>query len=154
MDPSWPCLLSPGNHTDTKHINMEDARCDPDGPSHPRAFPGGESGRSEPQPAELRVDFPVSVVLPAGGTGERTGLSTPKQFCSVLGRPLISFTVQAFERYELIQTGNQDSTLSELISRFVIVYYKEPGIQVESDSRNSAPTGWSVSVQAAHTHTS
>ncbi|XP_034466317.1 D-ribitol-5-phosphate cytidylyltransferase isoform X2 [Hippoglossus hippoglossus] len=83
---------------------MEDGRCDPDGPSHPRAFPGEEAGRSEPQPAELRVDFPVSVVLPAGGTGERTGLSTPKQFCSVLGRPLVSFTVQAFERVSWIQS--------------------------------------------------
>ncbi|XP_053289325.1 D-ribitol-5-phosphate cytidylyltransferase isoform X2 [Pleuronectes platessa] len=83
---------------------MEDERSDPDGPSHPRAFPGGEAGRSERQPCELRVDFPVSVVLPAGGTGERTGLSTPKQFCSVLGRPLISVTVQAFERVSWIQS--------------------------------------------------
>ncbi|XP_062256088.1 D-ribitol-5-phosphate cytidylyltransferase isoform X2 [Platichthys flesus] len=83
---------------------MEDERCDPNGPSHPRAFPVGEAGRSERQPGELRVDFPVSVVLPAGGTGERTGLSTPKQFCSVLGRPLISVTVQAFERVSWIQS--------------------------------------------------
>nr|XP_019958966.1 PREDICTED: isoprenoid synthase domain-containing protein [Paralichthys olivaceus] len=83
---------------------MEDDRCDPDGPAHPRTFPAGESGRSEGQPAELRVDFPVSVVLPAGGTGERTGLSTPKQFCSILGRPLISVTVQAFERVSWIQS--------------------------------------------------
>ncbi|CAB1436469.1 unnamed protein product [Pleuronectes platessa] len=83
---------------------MEDERSDPDGPSHPRAFPAGEAGRSEQQPGELRVDFPVSVVLPAGGTGERTGLSTPKQFCSVLGRPLISVTVQAFERVSWIQS--------------------------------------------------
>lgn len=43
---------------------------------------------------------PVSVaaVLPAGGSGERLGGSTPKQFCLVLGRPLISYTVRAIER--------------------------------------------------------
>lgn len=49
------------------------------------------------------MDFPVSVVLPAGGTGERTGLQTPKQFCTFLGRPLISYTIHAFERVSWIQ---------------------------------------------------
>ena len=44
------------------------------------------------------VHFTVSVVLPAGGTGERTGLVTPKQFYTFLNRPLISYTIQAFER--------------------------------------------------------
>nr|XP_023835577.1 D-ribitol-5-phosphate cytidylyltransferase-like isoform X2 [Salvelinus alpinus] len=44
------------------------------------------------------VDFPVAVVLPAGGSGERTGLLTPKQFCTFLNRPLISYTIQTFER--------------------------------------------------------
>ncbi|XP_039188763.1 D-ribitol-5-phosphate cytidylyltransferase [Crotalus tigris] len=47
---------------------------------------------------------PVSVaaVLPAGGSGERLGGSTPKQFCLMLGRPLISYTVQAIERINWI----------------------------------------------------
>lgn len=45
------------------------------------------------------VDFPVAVVLPAAGCGERTGLSTPKQFCTFLSRPLISFAIETFERY-------------------------------------------------------
>uniref|UniRef100_A0AAV2KHS6 2-C-methyl-D-erythritol 4-phosphate cytidylyltransferase n=1 Tax=Knipowitschia caucasica TaxID=637954 RepID=A0AAV2KHS6_KNICA len=51
----------------------------------------------------MSVDFPVCVVLPAGGTGERTGLQTPKQYCPILGRPLISYTVQAFERVSWVQ---------------------------------------------------
>lgn len=46
------------------------------------------------------VDFPVAVVLPAGGCGERMGLPTPKQFCTILNRPLISYTIQAFERWD------------------------------------------------------
>uniref|UniRef100_A0A670ZDA3 CDP-L-ribitol pyrophosphorylase A n=1 Tax=Pseudonaja textilis TaxID=8673 RepID=A0A670ZDA3_PSETE len=47
---------------------------------------------------------PVSVaaVLPAGGSGERLGGSTPKQFCPMLGRPLISYTVRAIERINWI----------------------------------------------------
>ncbi|KAF7700216.1 hypothetical protein HF521_003174 [Silurus meridionalis] len=48
------------------------------------------------------VDFPVAVVLPAAGTGERTGLQTPKQFCTFLTRPLISFTIETFERIQWI----------------------------------------------------
>lgn len=50
------------------------------------------------------VDFPVAVVLPAGGCGERMGLPTPKQFCPILNRPLISYTIQAFERLSWIGT--------------------------------------------------
>ncbi|XP_075443333.1 D-ribitol-5-phosphate cytidylyltransferase isoform X4 [Ascaphus truei] len=45
----------------------------------------------------------AAAVLPAGGCGERLGGSTPKQFCSVLGRPLISHTLQAFERVHWIK---------------------------------------------------
>lgn len=82
-----------GNQT-----NMSGVDCETDRPAHPGIFPTGEAGKSDPQPGEGSVDFPVSVVLPAGGTGERTGLQTPKQFCSFLGRPLISYTIQAFER--------------------------------------------------------
>ncbi|XP_069082228.1 D-ribitol-5-phosphate cytidylyltransferase [Pleurodeles waltl] len=45
----------------------------------------------------------VAAVLPAGGSGERMGVSTPKQFCTILGRPLISYTIQAFERVRWIK---------------------------------------------------
>lgn len=69
-----------------------------DGPAHPRTFRTWTSAEGEPSTGEGSVDFPVCVVLPAGGTGERTGLQTPKQFWSFLDRPLISYTVDAFER--------------------------------------------------------
>ncbi|XP_037531995.1 D-ribitol-5-phosphate cytidylyltransferase [Nematolebias whitei] len=75
----------------------------PGRPSHPGTFLPGESGNSDDLSAGCVVDFPVSVILPAGGTGERTGLQTPKQFCSFQGRPLISYTVQAFERVPWVQ---------------------------------------------------
>ncbi|KAH1178079.1 hypothetical protein KIL84_011781 [Mauremys mutica] len=44
----------------------------------------------------------VAAVLPAGGSGERLGSATPKQFCALLGRPLISYTVRALERINWI----------------------------------------------------
>ncbi|XP_068591509.1 D-ribitol-5-phosphate cytidylyltransferase [Cebidichthys violaceus] len=90
---------------DVNHTDMQSDSCDPDRPAaHPGIFPTREAGKSDLQPAERSVDFPVSVVLPAGGTGERTGLQTPKQFCSFMGRPLISYTIQAFERVSWIQS--------------------------------------------------
>uniref|UniRef100_A0A8C7WUI8 CDP-L-ribitol pyrophosphorylase A n=1 Tax=Oryzias sinensis TaxID=183150 RepID=A0A8C7WUI8_9TELE len=72
-------------------------------PANPGVFLDGRAGKGDTCSGEPSVDFPVSVVLPAGGTGERTGLHTPKQFCSLLGRPLISYTIQAFERVSWIQ---------------------------------------------------
>lgn len=69
-----------------------------DGPAEPRTFPSCATAEGERRGGERSVDFPVCVVLPAGGTGERTGLQTPKQFWSCLERPLISYTVSAFER--------------------------------------------------------
>uniref|UniRef100_A0A3B5A775 D-ribitol-5-phosphate cytidylyltransferase n=1 Tax=Stegastes partitus TaxID=144197 RepID=A0A3B5A775_9TELE len=84
--------------------NMQSDNGEPDRAAHPGIFLTNEAGKSDHQPAGRCVDFPVSVVLPAGGTGERTGLQTPKQFCSFLGRPLISYTIQAFERVSWIQS--------------------------------------------------
>ncbi|XP_029360348.1 D-ribitol-5-phosphate cytidylyltransferase isoform X2 [Echeneis naucrates] len=96
----------------------------PDRPAHPGIFPTGKRGESLHRPGQRSVDFPVSVVLPAGGTGERTGLQTPKQFCPVFGRPLISYTVQAFERVSWIKSivvavakENMD-LMKEIIQRF------------------------------------
>ncbi|XP_030250747.1 D-ribitol-5-phosphate cytidylyltransferase [Sparus aurata] len=88
---------------EVNNTDMQGDPREPDRPAHPGIFPTCEAGKSERKPAVRSVDFPVSVVLPAGGTGERTGLQTPKQFCSFLGRPLISYTIQAFERVSWIQ---------------------------------------------------
>ncbi|XP_041039917.1 D-ribitol-5-phosphate cytidylyltransferase [Carcharodon carcharias] len=50
-----------------------------------------------------RLDFSVAAVLPAGGSGERMGTATPKQFCQLLQRPLISITLERFERVHWIK---------------------------------------------------
>ncbi|XP_036285174.1 D-ribitol-5-phosphate cytidylyltransferase isoform X3 [Pipistrellus kuhlii] len=67
--------------------------------------PAGAAGPAEPGPgvrgagpAAPASSLAVAAVLPAGGSGERMGVPTPKQFCRVLERPLISYTLQALER--------------------------------------------------------
>ncbi|XP_036395393.1 D-ribitol-5-phosphate cytidylyltransferase [Megalops cyprinoides] len=74
-----------------------------DRPLHPAGFVTCETGSNEGLPERGSIDFTVAVVLPAGGSGERTGLLTPKQFCKFLNRPLISYTIQAFERVAWIE---------------------------------------------------
>ncbi|XP_004078457.1 D-ribitol-5-phosphate cytidylyltransferase [Oryzias latipes] len=85
------------------HPNVRNKCEGPGRPANPGVFLDGRAGKGDTCSGEPSIDFPVSVVLPAGGTGERTGLHTPKQFCSLLGRPLISYTIQAFERVSWIQ---------------------------------------------------
>lgn len=53
--------------------------------------------RNEQAGQRREVDFSVAAVLPASGCGERMGSTTPKQFCPLLQRPLISLTLEAFE---------------------------------------------------------
>ena len=40
----------------------------------------------------------IAVVL-AAGSGRRTGLDTPKQFCPLAGHPLVTYSLTAFERH-------------------------------------------------------
>lgn len=104
------------------HTQSDDS--EQDRPAHPRVFQAGEARKSDHLSPGRCVDFSVSVVLPAGGTGERTGLQTPKQFCPFLGRPLISYTIESFERVLWIQTivvvvaKEYISLMMDIIQRF------------------------------------
>uniref|UniRef100_H3BYN2 D-ribitol-5-phosphate cytidylyltransferase n=1 Tax=Tetraodon nigroviridis TaxID=99883 RepID=H3BYN2_TETNG len=105
-------------------LSMQAGGRGPNGRPHPRTFLACATAESEPRSGERAVDFPVCVVLPAGGTGERTGLQTPKQFWSFLDRPLISYTIDAFERVSWIQNvvvvvakENVDQ-MSHIVQRF------------------------------------
>ncbi|CAH6777996.1 Crppa [Phodopus roborovskii] len=79
----------------------EPGHCVSGSPSESAAFPASllSTAGAEPwgRPAA------VAAVLPAGGCGERMGVRTPKQFCRVLERPLISYTLQALERVSWIK---------------------------------------------------
>uniref|UniRef100_A0A8C9A463 D-ribitol-5-phosphate cytidylyltransferase n=1 Tax=Prolemur simus TaxID=1328070 RepID=A0A8C9A463_PROSS len=66
----------------------------------------------------------VAAVLPAGGSGERMGVPTPKQFCPVLERPLISYTLRALERVCWIKdivvavTGENIEAMNSIIQKY------------------------------------
>ncbi|XP_053409569.1 D-ribitol-5-phosphate cytidylyltransferase isoform X5 [Nycticebus coucang] len=76
-------------------------------PAEPGPCMSGPLGAHQAAPASSpsaagaepgRCPLSVAAVLPAGGCGERMGVPTPKQFCPILERPLISYTLQALER--------------------------------------------------------
>ncbi|KAI4874527.1 hypothetical protein NFI96_016619 [Prochilodus magdalenae] len=84
--------------------NMEHENTASDRPCDPRCLLKSAAGVNEGKIGQDAVDFPVAVVLPAAGSGERMGLSTPKQFCNLFNRPLISYTIETFERIPWIET--------------------------------------------------
>ena len=47
---------------------------------------------------ERREELKVAVIL-AGGSGTRTEQSVPKQFLSIYDKPIIIYTLEAFERH-------------------------------------------------------
>ncbi|KAL2777284.1 D-ribitol-5-phosphate cytidylyltransferase isoform b [Daubentonia madagascariensis] len=71
-----------------------------------------------------RYPLAVAAVLPAGGCGERMGVPTPKQFCPILERPLISYTLQALERVRWIKdivvavTGENIEAMNSIIQKY------------------------------------
>uniref|UniRef100_A0ABM0GS11 Isoprenoid synthase domain-containing protein-like n=1 Tax=Saccoglossus kowalevskii TaxID=10224 RepID=A0ABM0GS11_SACKO len=50
------------------------------------------------------MNFKTVAILPAAGSGERLGISLPKQYCDVLGRPIIVHTLDSFQRIEWIES--------------------------------------------------
>ncbi|XP_026855281.2 D-ribitol-5-phosphate cytidylyltransferase isoform X2 [Electrophorus electricus] len=83
---------------------MQGEKTTSDRPNDPGHLLHTGARHSDEKMGQSVVDFPVAVVLPAGGCGERTGLGTPKQFCSLLRRPLISYTIDTFHRVSWIET--------------------------------------------------
>ena len=65
----------------------------------------------------------IAVVL-AAGSGSRTGLDTPKQFCQLAGHPMVAYSLSAFERHPLVDetavVAHPDyvSLLHELAARY------------------------------------
>lgn len=45
----------------------------------------------------------IAVVL-AGGVGERVGADIPKQFIEIMGRPILAYTIEAFQRHPEISS--------------------------------------------------
>ena len=72
------------------------------------------------------VDFRVSVVLPAAGIGSRMGYDIPKQFLKILDKPLLSYTIEAFERISWIETivvvGPADERQRVILENIILDY--------------------------------
>uniref|UniRef100_A0A4X1THH9 D-ribitol-5-phosphate cytidylyltransferase n=1 Tax=Sus scrofa TaxID=9823 RepID=A0A4X1THH9_PIG len=112
---------------------MQSGRLSDSGPAEPgprlRSLCGADqaawaSSLSEAEAEAGCFALAVAAVLPAGGSGERMGVPTPKQFCPILERPLISYTLQALERVCWIKdivvavTGENMEAMKGIIQRY------------------------------------
>uniref|UniRef100_A0A2K6NUH4 D-ribitol-5-phosphate cytidylyltransferase n=1 Tax=Rhinopithecus roxellana TaxID=61622 RepID=A0A2K6NUH4_RHIRO len=103
------------------------------GPAEPGPCLSGQRGADHAASASLQSaartepgghSLAVAAVLPAGGCGERMGVPTPKQFCPILERPLISYTLQALERVYWIKdivvavTGENMEVMKSIIQKY------------------------------------
>ena len=49
-----------------------------------------------------RGTYMIAAMILAGGTGSRVGLDRPKQFVEILGKPVIAYTIEIYEKCEEI----------------------------------------------------
>lgn len=46
----------------------------------------------------------ITAMILAGGTGSRVGLDKPKQFVEVLGKPIVAYTIEIYEKCEEVES--------------------------------------------------
>lgn len=66
----------------------------------------------------------IFAIILAGGSGTRTGLTVPKQFVEVKGKPILVYTLERFDNHPMIDSivvvckEGWEETVSDLIKRF------------------------------------
>lgn len=84
------------------------------------------------------VRVPVSIIIPAAGSGKRMGGGTAKQFLPLRGEPVLVHTVRLFSESplvdEIVIAASDVSTTRELVAAFPKVTYVVPGGAERQDS--------------------
>lgn len=63
-------------------------------------------------------------IILAGGIGSRVGANVPKQFVEILGKPVLAYTIEAYQSHpdidgiEVVCVKNYEATLREMIERY------------------------------------
>lgn len=63
-------------------------------------------------------------IILAGGIGSRVGANVPKQFVEILGKPVLAYTIEAYQNHpdidgiEVVCVKNYEQTLRELIAKY------------------------------------
>lgn len=83
-----------------------------------------KDGLSEKKsPISVRTSRNYAVIL-AGGIGSRVGAQVPKQFVEILGKPVLAYTIEAYQNHpdidgiEVVCVKNYEDTLKKLISDY------------------------------------
>lgn len=63
-------------------------------------------------------------IILAGGVGSRVGAGVPKQFVEILGKPVLAYTIEAYQNHpeiegiEIVCVNHYEDTLREIISKY------------------------------------
>uniref|UniRef100_T1ISS1 2-C-methyl-D-erythritol 4-phosphate cytidylyltransferase, chloroplastic n=1 Tax=Strigamia maritima TaxID=126957 RepID=T1ISS1_STRMM len=89
--------------------------------------------------SEAFKNLKISVVLPAGGTGERIGIKPSKQFYQIEGKPLLCYSIESFERLSWIN-HIAVAVASDLIDQTKVIcqQYKKVRVVVGGDTRHQS----------------
>ena len=67
----------------------------------------------------------VAAIIPAAGKGKRMGHTTPKHFIHLEGKPILAYTLEAFEKCPavdyvmmVVRSGEEEYCLSEVVERY------------------------------------
>lgn len=69
-------------------------------------------------------------IILAGGIGSRVGANVPKQFVEILGKPVLAYTIEAYQNHpeidgiEVVCVKNYEDTLREMIDRYGLTKVK------------------------------
>ena len=67
----------------------------------------------------------VAAIIPAAGKGKRMGHTTPKHFIHLEGKPILAYTLEAFEKCPavdyvmvVVRSGEEEYCLNEVVERY------------------------------------
>ena len=69
-------------------------------------------------------------IILAGGIGSRVGANVPKQFVEILGKPVLAYTIEAYQNHpeidgiEVVCVKNYEKTLRDLITKYNLTKVK------------------------------
>ncbi|MCQ2051226.1 MAG: 2-C-methyl-D-erythritol 4-phosphate cytidylyltransferase [Bacteroidaceae bacterium] len=69
-------------------------------------------------------------IILAGGIGSRVGANVPKQFVEILGKPVLAYTIEAYQNHpdidgiEIVCVKNYEDTLKTLVSKYNLTKVK------------------------------
>lgn len=91
--------------------------------STPKVASGSQPAQVSKDSSSKNRQMNYAIIL-AGGIGSRVGANVPKQFVEILGKPVLAYTIEAYQNHpdidgiEVVCVKNYEATLREMTERY------------------------------------